>query len=125
MFHQITGIFWFISQTTVGDWIEDYKRSKELATINLIQFFVFSSGSKNVANKGLILANKYTDIVRTMTEEYEEVFFSFFAKKFLLNFFLKETGDYPIISSNQQLKRYRANMCDFVQVKIYHNFFIT
>jgi len=58
----------------VGDWIQEYKAGKEMATISLAQFFVYCCGSKTVVDKGLVLASKYPDVVRVMTEEYDEVY---------------------------------------------------
>ncbi|XP_016837133.1 cohesin subunit SA-1 [Nasonia vitripennis] len=84
----------------VDEWIEKYKLNKENALLMLMQFFISASGCK-----GLITAEmqslEHTQIIRKMTEEFDE-----------------ESGEYPLIMSGQQWKKFRSNFCEFVQILV-------
>jgi cohesin complex subunit SA-1/2 len=84
----------------VDEWIEKYKINRENALLMLMQFFISASGCK-----GLITAEMQTlehvHIIRKMTEEFDE-----------------ESGEYPLIMTGQQWKKFRANFCEFVQILV-------
>ena len=42
---------------------------------------------------------EHAEIIRRMTEEFDE-----------------ESGEYPLIQTGQQWKKFRTNFCEFVQV---------
>ena len=60
-------------QTIVDDWIESYKKSKEKAMLDLIQFLVRSSGCKAahmINNKEILKTKEFTDIINELIENF-------------------------------------------------------
>ncbi|XP_041483045.1 cohesin subunit SA-1-like isoform X3 [Lytechinus variegatus] len=88
-------------QTVVDDWIESYKINREEALLDLINFFIHSSGCKGTVTAEMMTTMEHSDIIRRMTEEFDE-----------------ETGDYPLIISGQFYKKFRSSFCDFVSVLV-------
>jgi len=84
-------------QQTVDDWIEEYKVDRDGALLKLMQFFVSASGCKGNITSEMQADMEHGDIIRRMTEEFEE-----------------ESGEYPLTTSGQYWKKFRANFCDFV-----------
>lgn len=82
----------------VDDWIESYKADRETALIALMQFFINASGCKGHITPEMQTTMEHTAIIRRMTEEFDE-----------------ESGEYPLIMSGQQWKKFKLNFCDFVQ----------
>ncbi|XP_030838180.1 cohesin subunit SA-1 [Strongylocentrotus purpuratus] len=88
-------------QTVVDDWIESYKINREEALLDLINFFIHSSGCKGTVTAEMMSTMEHSDIIRRMTEEFDE-----------------ETGDYPLIISGQFYKKFKSSFCDFVSVLV-------
>jgi len=84
-------------QQTVDDWIEEYKVDRDGALLKLMQFFISASGCKGKITSEMQSDMEHGDIIRRMTEEFEE-----------------ESGEYPLTTSGQYWKKFRANFCDFV-----------
>lgn len=85
-------------KSIVDDWIESYKADRETALIALMQFFINASGCKGHITPEMQTTMEHTAIIRRMTEEFDE-----------------ESGEYPLIMSGQQWKKFKLNFCDFVQ----------
>ncbi|XP_058806230.1 cohesin subunit SA-2 [Phymastichus coffea] len=84
----------------VDEWIEKYKVNKENALLMLMQFFISASGCKGLITPEMQTL-EHVHIIRKMTEEFDE-----------------ESGEYPLIMTGQQYKKFRSNFCDFVQILV-------
>ncbi|KAF6204642.1 hypothetical protein GE061_018802 [Apolygus lucorum] len=84
-------------QTVVDEWIEAYKVNRDSALLALMQFFIHASGCKGKITQAMAANMEHAAIIRKMTEEFDE-----------------ESGEYPLIMSGQQWKKFRGNFCDFV-----------
>ncbi|KAI4493092.1 hypothetical protein M0802_009642 [Mischocyttarus mexicanus] len=87
--------------TIVDDWIEKYKSNRENALLMLMQFFINASGCKGRITSEMQATMEHVAIIRKMTEEFDE-----------------ESGEYPLIMTGQQWKKFRANFCEFVQILV-------
>lgn len=85
----------------MDDWIENYKINRENALIQLMQFFINASGCKGRITQQMQATMEHVAIIRKMTEEFDE-----------------ESGEYPLIMTGQQWKKFRQNFCDFVQTLV-------
>ncbi|XP_043289735.1 cohesin subunit SA-2 isoform X2 [Venturia canescens] len=85
----------------VDDWIEKYKINRENALLMLMQFFINGSGCKGRITPEMQGNMEHVAIIRRMTEEFDE-----------------ESGEYPLIMTGQQWKKFRANFCEFVQILV-------
>lgn len=88
-------------QATVDDWIETYKASRDGALLSLMQFFIHASGCKGKITPEMQVNMEHAGIIRKMTEEFDE-----------------ESGEYPLIMTGQQWKKFKNNFCDFVQTLV-------
>jgi len=84
-------------QAVVDDWIESYKTDRDLALLEMIKFFISSSGCKGTITPQMYATMEHAELIRKMTEEFDE-----------------ESGDYPLIMPGPMWKKYRSNFCDFV-----------
>ncbi|XP_030376965.1 cohesin subunit SA-1 [Scaptodrosophila lebanonensis] len=85
----------------VDQWIEEYKTNRETALVTLMQFFINASGCKGKISKDIQYPVDHTAIIRRMTEEFDE-----------------ESGEYPLIMTGTQWKKFKNNFCDFVQTLV-------
>lgn len=67
----------------------------------LMQFFINASGCKGRITQELQALMDHTLIIRKMTEEFDE-----------------DSGEYPLIMSGQQWKKFKTNFCEFVQTLV-------
>ncbi|KAI2648908.1 Cohesin subunit SA-1 [Labeo rohita] len=93
-------------QSVIDDWIESYKQDRDLALLDLINFFIQCSGCKgNLSYLFLSTVPKLNmqnaEIIRKMTEEFDE-----------------DSGDYPLTMAGPQWKKFRYNFCEFIMVLI-------
>lgn len=88
-------------QSIVDDWIEQYKLDRQNALLNLMQFFINSSGCKGHITSDMQEFMEHTAIIRKMTEEFDE-----------------ESGEYPLIMPGQQWKKFKSNFCEFVETLV-------
>lgn len=88
-------------QSVVDDWIEAYKQDRDNALLDLMQFFIQCAGCKGRITTHMQATMEHAQIIRKMTEEFDE-----------------ESGDYPLIMSGPQWKKFRSNFCEFVQVLV-------
>jgi hypothetical protein len=65
-------------QVLVDQWIDSYQANRDEALIELMQFFLDSSGCKGKLTQTMYLKMEHVDMLRSMTEHFDEV-------KFLLN----------------------------------------
>lgn len=62
-------------QTIVDDWIDSYKKSKDKAMLDLIQFLVRSSGCKAaylVNNKEILKSKDFTETINELIENFND-----------------------------------------------------
>ncbi|CAG5123705.1 unnamed protein product, partial [Candidula unifasciata] len=88
-------------QAVVDDWIEGYKLDRNAALLELIQFFIQCSGCKGKITPHMYANMEHAEIIRKMTEEFDE-----------------ESGDYPLIMTGPQWKKFKSSYCEFVQVLV-------
>uniref|UniRef100_A0AAY4EVU7 Cohesin subunit SA n=1 Tax=Denticeps clupeoides TaxID=299321 RepID=A0AAY4EVU7_9TELE len=88
-------------QSVVDDWIESYKQDRDLALLDLINFFIQCSGCKGAVRIEMFRNMQNAEIIRKMTEEFDE-----------------DSGDYPLTMPGPQWKKFRYNFCEFIGVLI-------
>jgi len=88
-------------QQIVDEWIEQYKADRDSGLRGIMQFFISASGCKGKITAEMQNSMEHAAIIRRMTEEFEE-----------------ESGEYPMIMSGPQWKKFRVNFCDFVQTLV-------
>ncbi|XP_013171869.1 PREDICTED: cohesin subunit SA-2-like [Papilio xuthus] len=84
----------------VDMWIEEYKTNRESALVQLMQFFINSSGCRGKVTPDMA-SMEHTLIIKKMTQEFDE-----------------ESGEYPLIMSGQTWKKFRSNFCEFIQTLV-------
>ncbi|KAM4693345.1 cohesin subunit SA-1 [Discoglossus pictus] len=88
-------------QSVVDDWIESYKQDRDIALLDLINFFIQCSGCKGTVRIEMFRNMQNAEIIRKMTEEFDE-----------------DSGDYPLTMPGPQWKKFRGNFCEFIGVLI-------
>ncbi|XP_049874422.1 cohesin subunit SA-1 [Pectinophora gossypiella] len=84
----------------VDMWIEQYKTNREGALVQLMQFFINSSGCRGKVTPDMAQMD-HTLIIKKMTQEFDE-----------------ESGEYPLIMTGQTWKKFRSNFCEFIQTLV-------
>uniref|UniRef100_A0A4W4EDT8 Cohesin subunit SA n=1 Tax=Electrophorus electricus TaxID=8005 RepID=A0A4W4EDT8_ELEEL len=88
-------------QSVVDDWIESYKLDRDLALLDLINFFIQCSGCKGAVRIEMFRNMQNAEIIHKMTEEFDE-----------------DSGDYPLTISGPVWKKFRYNFCEFIAVLV-------
>ncbi|EDL21033.1 stromal antigen 1, isoform CRA_a [Mus musculus] len=88
-------------QSVVDDWIELYKQDRDIALLDLINFFIQCSGCRGTVRIEMFRNMQNAEIIRKMTEEFDE-----------------DSGDYPLTMPGPQWKKFRSNFCEFIGVLI-------
>lgn len=88
-------------QCVVDDWIESYKQDRDMALLDLINFFIQCSGCKGTVRIEMFRNMQNAEIIRKMTEEFDE-----------------DSGDYPLTMPGPMWKKFRYNFCEFITVLI-------
>ncbi|EPB73756.1 STAG domain protein [Ancylostoma ceylanicum] len=101
-----TGLFGAVKtgrnlEQTIDEWIEEYERNPDAALVKLQQFFISCCGCKGVINAHMLSTMEYSDIIRRMTEDFDE-----------------DSGDYPLILTGTQWKKFRNNLHSMLYVWI-------
>lgn len=94
------------TQSIVDDWIESYKKNKEKAMLELIQFLVRSSGCKAahlLNSKEILKSKEFTDPINELIENFNDN---------------EESESYPFIQTSLQAKRFKNNFCEFLLLLI-------
>ncbi|XP_074955574.1 cohesin subunit SA-1 isoform X3 [Phalacrocorax aristotelis] len=87
--------------SVVDDWIESYKQDRDIALLDLINFFIQCSGCRGTVRIEMFRNMQNAEIIRKMTEEFDE-----------------DSGDYPLTMPGPQWKKFRSNFCEFIGVLI-------
>ncbi|KAG7518889.1 cohesin subunit SA-1-like [Solea senegalensis] len=85
----------------VDEWLDSYKRSREMGLLVLINFIVQSCGCKGVVSREMLDSMQNAEIISTLTKEFNE-----------------DTVDYPLSSSGLQQKLFKAGLCEFARVLV-------
>ncbi|KAK7922534.1 hypothetical protein WMY93_009436 [Mugilogobius chulae] len=88
-------------QCVVDDWIESYKHDRDVALLDLINFFIQCSGCKGVVTGEMFRNMQNSEIIRRMTEEFDE-----------------DSGDYPLTIAGPQWKKFKSSFCEFISVLV-------
>uniref|UniRef100_A0A3B4ES89 Cohesin subunit SA n=1 Tax=Pundamilia nyererei TaxID=303518 RepID=A0A3B4ES89_9CICH len=88
-------------QSVVDDWIESYKHDRDVALLDLINFFIQCSGCKGVVTGEMFRNMQNSEIIRRMTEEFDE-----------------DSGDYPLTIAGPQWKKFKTSFCEFISVLV-------
>ncbi|VDD92871.1 unnamed protein product [Enterobius vermicularis] len=78
-------------------WIDEYERHYENALVQLQQFFISCCGCKGVVSSVMLQTMEYSEIIRRMTEQFDEV-----------------SCDYPLVMPGPQWKKFKQNFADFL-----------
>ncbi|TKS72111.1 Cohesin subunit SA-1 SCC3 -like protein 1 [Collichthys lucidus] len=87
--------------TVVDEWLDSYKRNREAGLLVLINFIVRSCGCKGVVSREMFDSMQNAEIISTLTREFNE-----------------DSGNYPLSIPGPQMKRFKAGLCEFVQVLV-------
>uniref|UniRef100_A0A4W5NNB3 Cohesin subunit SA n=1 Tax=Hucho hucho TaxID=62062 RepID=A0A4W5NNB3_9TELE len=87
--------------SVVDDWIEAYKNDRDMALLDLINFFIQCSGCKGVVSGEMFRNMQNSEIIRRMTEEFDE-----------------DSGDYPLTMAGPLWKKFKGSFCEFIAVLV-------
>lgn len=108
------------TQAIVDDWIESYKKNKERAMLDLIQFIVRSTGCKAaylINNKEILKTKEFTDTINELIENFNDEDNT--AANPQTNNLPSSSGDaYPFVQTSVQAKRFKLNFCEFLNLLI-------
>ncbi|NWU32409.1 STAG2 protein, partial [Dyaphorophyia castanea] len=88
-------------QSVVVDWIEAYKQDRDVALLDLINFFIQCSGCQGMVTAEMFQSLHKKDVMRKMTETFD-----------------KDNEDYPLIRTGPYWKKFKANFCEFIAVLV-------
>ncbi|RWS14082.1 cohesin subunit SA-1-like protein [Dinothrombium tinctorium] len=89
-------------QSVVDEWIESYRQDREAASLELMQFFIRSSGCKGKITHQMRETMDNAQIIRQLVEEFDD----------------EAGGDYPLIMTGPQWKKFRSGFCEFVHTLV-------
>ncbi|RWS24871.1 cohesin subunit SA-1-like protein [Leptotrombidium deliense] len=89
-------------QSVVDEWIETYRQDREGASLELMQFFIRSSGCKGKITHQMRETMDNAQIIRQLVEEFDD----------------EAGGDYPLIMTGPQWKKFRGSFCEFVHTLV-------
>ncbi|NXA08081.1 STAG2 protein, partial [Sapayoa aenigma] len=88
-------------QSVVDDWVEAYKQDRNVALLDLINFFIQCSGCQGMVTAEMFQSLHKKDVMRKMTESFDE-----------------DNEDYPLIRTGPYWKKFKANFCEFIAVLV-------
>ncbi|NWU64064.1 STAG2 protein, partial [Pterocles burchelli] len=88
-------------QSVVDDWVEAYKQDRNVALLDLINFFIQCSGCQGMVTAEMFQSLHKKDVMRKMTETFDE-----------------DNEDYPLIRTGPYWKKFKANFCEFITVLV-------
>ncbi|XP_039244752.1 cohesin subunit SA-2-like isoform X3 [Pipra filicauda] len=88
-------------QSVVDDWVEAYKQDRNVALLDLINFFIQCSGCQGMVTAEMFQSLHKKDVMRKMTETFDE-----------------GNEDYPLIRTGPYWKKFKANFCEFIAVLV-------
>ncbi|NXH33082.1 STAG2 protein, partial [Myiagra hebetior] len=88
-------------QSVVVGWIEAYKQDRNVALLDLINFFIQCSGCQGMVTAEMFQSLHKKDVMRKMTETFD-----------------KDNEDYPLIRTGPYWKKFKTNFCEFIAVLV-------
>ncbi|KGL90925.1 Cohesin subunit SA-2, partial [Charadrius vociferus] len=88
-------------QSVVDDWVEAYKQDRNVALLDLINFFIQCSGCQGMVTAEMFQSLQKKDVMQKMTETFDE-----------------DNEDYPLIRTGPYWKKFKANFCEFIAVLV-------
>ncbi|XP_068275947.1 cohesin subunit SA-2-like isoform X2 [Nyctibius grandis] len=112
-------------QSVVDDWIEAYKQDRNVALLDLINFFIQCSGCQGMVTAEMFQSLHKKDVMRKMTETFDEEtglqYKKFVAYPWILTVTWPvdmDNEDYPLIRTGPYWKKFKANFCEFIAVLV-------
>ncbi|XP_053311191.1 cohesin subunit SA-2-like [Spea bombifrons] len=112
-------------QSVVDDWIEAYQEDRDAALLDLINFYIQCSGCQGVVTAELFQNPHNQEIMKKLTEEFDEEtglqFKKFMAYPWILTItwpVYMNAEDYPLIKPGIQWRKFKANFCEFTAVLV-------
>uniref|UniRef100_A0A8C3RZX0 Cohesin subunit SA n=1 Tax=Chelydra serpentina TaxID=8475 RepID=A0A8C3RZX0_CHESE len=87
--------------SVVDDWVEAYIQDRDVALLDLINFYIQCSGCQGMVTAEMFQSLCNSDVMQKMTETFDE-----------------DNGDYPLIKPGPYWKKFKANFCEFTAVLI-------
>ncbi|XP_027582182.2 cohesin subunit SA-2-like isoform X2 [Pipra filicauda] len=112
-------------QSVVDDWVEAYKQDRNVALLDLINFFIQCSGCQGMVTAEMFQSLHKKDVMRKMTETFDEETGLQYKKFMAYPWILTVTWpvdmgneDYPLIRTGPYWKKFKANFCEFIAVLV-------
>ncbi|NWW41249.1 STAG1 protein, partial [Panurus biarmicus] len=112
-------------QSVVVDWVEAYKQDRNVALLDLINFFIQCSGCQGMVTAEMFQSLYKKDVMRKMTETFDKEtglqYKKFMAYPWILTVTWPvdmDNEDYPLIRTGPYWKKFKANFCEFIAVLI-------
>ncbi|KAM9593578.1 cohesin subunit SA-2-like isoform 1-T3 [Morphnus guianensis] len=112
-------------QSVVDDWVEAYKQDRNVALLDLINFFIQCSGCQGMVTAEMFQSLHKKDVMRKMTETFDEEtglqYKKFMAYPWILTVTWPvdtDNKDYPLIRTGPYWKKFKANFCEFIAVLV-------
>ncbi|XP_037232166.1 cohesin subunit SA-2-like isoform X3 [Falco rusticolus] len=110
-------------QSVVDDWVEAYKQDRNVALLDLINFFIQCSGCQGMVTAEMFQSLHKKDVMQKMTETFDEEtglqYKKFMAYPWILTVTWPvdmDNEDYPLIRTGPYWKKFKANFCEFIAV---------
>ncbi|XP_039175541.1 cohesin subunit SA-2-like isoform X2 [Crotalus tigris] len=112
-------------QSVIDDWIEAYKKDRDVALLDLINFFIQCSGCQGMVIAEMFQSLQNCEVMHKMTEKFDEEtglqYKRFMAYPWILTVtWPVDMGneDYPLIKAGSYWKRFKTNFCEFTAVLV-------
>ncbi|XP_061854326.1 cohesin subunit SA-2-like isoform X2 [Colius striatus] len=112
-------------KSVVDDWVEAYKQDRNVALLDLINFFIQCSGCQGMVTAEMFQSLHKKDIMQKMTETFDEEtglqYKKFVAYPWILTVTWPvdmDNEDYPLIRTGPYWKKFKANFCEFIAVLV-------
>ncbi|XP_043393666.1 cohesin subunit SA-2 isoform X6 [Chelonia mydas] len=112
-------------QSVVDDWVEAYIQDRDVALLDLINFYIQCSGCQGMVTAEMFQSLCNSDVMQKMTETFDEEtglqYKKFMAYPWILTVTWPvdmDSGDYPLIKPGPYWKKFKANFCEFTAVLI-------
>ncbi|NWU90647.1 STAG2 protein, partial [Upupa epops] len=86
-------------QAVVDGWVQAYKQDRNVALLDLINFFIQCSGCQGMVTAEMFQSLHKKNVMRKMTETFDE-----------------DDEDYPLVRAGPYWKKFKANFCEFIAV---------
>ncbi|XP_071656338.1 cohesin subunit SA-3 isoform X2 [Patagioenas fasciata] len=84
-------------ETLVDEWLDAYKRDRESAFLELLNFIVRSCGCRGVVTPEMFRTLQNSQIIQRLTEDFAE-----------------ESPEYPVSRGGRRWRRFRAGFCELL-----------